>query len=572
MAFRGEIFVITAEELARYDINTFEDILKLVPGVSYWQEGTPGSRSGFSIDGRTWKGVTVTVNGIPYSDPYNDEHLSRFLNLSRLKRIEIIYDSSPTLTGRAGSGSLINIVIEEGGRNPPVTGGDFTWGGSARKSRKAWFSTPDAFISGTVAYDEYIQDSMEPLTDNPQYLLGDYRSRSVLMDLTLGSSPGGRMLVRLRSYEDTYTGTKNWPELRDPVYPPEEVRRNGFDSEIRYVRGGGAVSIRQRMTEMRRKAGWTSGLVIGGSLAWSGSAGGMLVKVFLTGERTSMENMLWSEFFDPRTDRIEGGFAGIRGSGRLKWRFGMSGGWMTDTKGFMAGETGLCTGEDEGFHQMIMIARRVRTPSLDELYQPVLDRTIDGTFSMTSGSSELSYEKSDEVSVGAGYSKWMRLDLFARKERDRIVLRGYDPAVYSSTGKDDVIGMRGRISGDGSTGMLGFDYGYTLSGTWFFDRAEITEGVPEYSIKLGVWFSRLSFKETERFILRMDICEMGESSFGSARLGRYNVIDLSASITVMGAIVKFEVLNLLDEKYETIPGFNMPERHYRFGLNWHLFD
>jgi hypothetical protein len=572
LTFPGEIFVITADELARYDINTLEDIFKLIPGVSYWQEGTPGARSGFSVDGRTWKGVTLLVNGIPFHDPYNDEHISRFLNLSRLKRIEVVYDSSPTLTGRTSSGSLINVVIEEGGRKPPVTAGDFSWGGNARKSRKAWFSTPDAYISATIAYDEYLQNALEGLSLHPNYLLGKYKSRSVLMDLTLGSGPDGRMLVRVRSFEDAYTGTGNWPERREPAYPPEEVRYSGFDSEIRYVRSRLAVSLRQRMVEMRRKAGWTSGLVFSGSLSWSGTLGSMLVKGYMTGERTTLENRLWDELFDPRVDRAEAGLTGgVKGRG-LIWRIGLSGGWMTDIDFFFGGETGLSHGDESGFHQTVMIARRVRTPTPAELYQPVMDRTIDGTELVTSGNAGLGYERSDEISIGGGYGKRVSLDLFARRERGRIVLRGSAPAIYSSAGDDDVIGVRARLGGTGSIHLFGFEYGYALSGAYYLDRAEITHSVPEYSVKLGAWLSRLSFKKTERFVLRLDMAEVGKSLHGQERLGRYFLADVSASITVMGAIVKFEVLNILDEKYETVPGYFMPERHYRFGINWQLFD
>ena len=44
------------------------------------------------------------------------------------------------------------------------------------------------------------------------------------------------------------------------------------------------------------------------------------------------------------------------------------------------------------------------------------------------------------------------------------------------------------------------------------------------------------------------------------------------SLTVLGAVAKFEMKNILDEKYETVPGMYMPGTHYRFGINWRLFD
>jgi len=103
LALPGEVFVLTAEELARFDINTIEDIIEHLPGVSVLQNGPPGSRTLYTIDGRTIKGMTMLVNGVPFNDPYNEDPLARFLALSRVRRIEVIYSSSPSLTGRASS-------------------------------------------------------------------------------------------------------------------------------------------------------------------------------------------------------------------------------------------------------------------------------------------------------------------------------------------------------------------------------------------------------------------------------------------------------------------------------------
>jgi outer membrane cobalamin receptor len=40
----------------------------------------------------------------------------------------------------------------------------------------------------------------------------------------------------------------------------------------------------------------------------------------------------------------------------------------------------------------------------------------------------------------------------------------------------------------------------------------------------------------------------------------------------MSTRVSFEYRNILNEQYETVPGYTMPPRHYRVGLFWELFD
>ena len=572
LALPGEVFVMTAEELARFDINTIEDIIEHLPGVGILQDGPPGSRTLYTVDGRTVGGMTLLVNGVPYSDPYNEDPLARFITLSRLRRVEVIYSCSPSLTGRAASGSVINIVVEEGGREPPFAAGDFTWGANGRKSRKAWFSSPDAFINGTITYDEYMQDFFELVVEDETALVGEYNSRSVMLDLTLRGQGGDRVLVRLRTFEDTYNGTRNWPYERDPVLPAESVRHNGLDSEIRYVRGGAEVSLRQRVVELRRKTGMTSGLVFAGAATWHGFAGSTAVKGFISAERAAFENRLFNTPFSPDIDRIEGGLTLGGNIGAFRWRGGLSAGSMTGSGFFTGGEAALSHGNEQGFYQTVMAARRVRTPTAEELYQPDFDYLPNGDPLRTAGNPDLGHEISDEISLGLGYGSTATAAVFARAERNRIILEGSDPAVYIADGSDNVAGVRASLKGGGSTGIASFDYHWRLRGYWFADRADITPGVTEYYARAALWLSRPSFKKSETFTIGAYASETGSRLFQGTELGRYTLLDLSMSITVIGAVVRFDMKNVLDERYETVPGMYMPGRHYRFGINWRLFD
>ena len=65
---------------------------------------------------------------------------------------------------------------------------------------------------------------------------------------------------------------------------------------------------------------------------------------------------------------------------------------------------------------------------------------------------------------------------------------------------------------------------------------------------------------------------MGDRSWGDVDLESYMLHDVSASLTILGARVVFQYKNILDESYETIPGFLMPGRHYIIGVWWELMD
>ena len=129
-----EVFVITREELIERNVHTFDDILLLIPGVSLWREGPHGAEGGFSIDGRSHRGVNLLVNGIPTIDAYTLESLTRFLPLSRLLRVEVFYSGSPCFSGDLSSRGFINVVLEEGGREGPASEIDFTYGTANRRA------------------------------------------------------------------------------------------------------------------------------------------------------------------------------------------------------------------------------------------------------------------------------------------------------------------------------------------------------------------------------------------------------------------------------------------------------
>jgi outer membrane receptor protein involved in Fe transport len=245
---------------------------------------------------------------------------------------------------------------------------------------------------------------------------------------------------------------------------------------------------------------------------------------------------------------------------------------MTGSGFFAGGEAALSHGNEKGIYQTFMVARRVRTPTTEELYQPELEYLPSGDSFSIAGNPGLGHETSDEISLGLGYGTSVTTDIFARFERSRIILEGSDSAVYMSDGSDDVIGLRASLRGGGSTGIASFSYHWQLRGYWFADRAEITPGVPEYYARAGLWLSRPSFKKTESFTIGVYASETGSRLFPGVELGPYSLLDLSVSLTVIGAVVRFEMKNVLDEQYETVPGMYMPGSHYRFGINWRLFD
>ncbi len=571
-----EVFVITREELIDRNVHTFDDILLLLPGISLRREGPHGADGAFSIDGRSDRGVNLLVNGVPAVDGYTLESLTRFLPLSRLLRVEVCYSGSPCFSGDLSSRGFINVVLEEGGREGPASEIDFTYGTSNRRSRRGWFATPRTHLSASFAYDEYLQDGINSYPADPAKRLGLDDMRSVLAELAMRTSAGDEVRFSIQRYEESYVGTSY------PGVDNEDVRRSGFGTEILYRRSGFSSSIAQRVLDLSRLSGRIREHSLGGGARWSGKLVGLGVRAFVSAARSEFENDYrwvtsgpimpngYGGHFAPSFDRFEGGVTlGGRIPSGVTWRLGAFGGSHSTVGRYGGAEVALGKRWSERISQDVILARRLRIPSAEELFQPALTRTFDGAAYETTGNPDLVPEIADELSIGFRLSS-VSLSLFGREEKSRILLAGADSAVYRSEGSGAVAGARGRFAG--SAKILGFDCLLSIGIEGYPERGALAGGVPVYRATGEAGVQRRIFAGSELFSLKLGSEASGKRWWGGTALPPYRVLNVSASLSIMSARVTYEYKNILNERYETIPGYTMPLRHYLIGVFWELLD
>ena len=560
LSFDEDILVITRDELSEYNIHTLDDILRLVPGAACWRKGPPASEGAVMLDGRSSRAVLILLNGKPLTDPYDLAQLDNLVPFSRLERIEIHYRASPFLSGNMSAAAAVNVVLEEGGRPAPSSELEFTFGRGNRRARRIWFSTPRAEIEGMIAYDEYLQDESESFIPDPVRKLGRYDGRSVLLELGILRGAGEGIRLRLHKYEDTYVGT---------VYSTaEDVRYDGYDAGLGYGRRGFDLSIRQRVVNMSRLGTKRSVLLLGGLLRWSGSLRGLDSRIFLSGERSSIDLTARSVSAEPSMQRVEGGLEALWNTGPdLRWRTGIYGGEQSEIGAYIAGVAGLSWSGNRHVRPRLEAGRRVRTPSVQEIFQPESLLAPNGEEYLPAGNTGLEPELSEEITVGATLMGSLEVDLFARNEKRRIA-----PAdsLYENIDGGRVTGLRSRYTKGGD--LFGFHYGVNASLELFGERSDITSAIPEYRVRGGLLLRREVFKATEILSFRWDLELVGDREWGESDLPEYMTHDLSCSLTLLSARVSFQYRNIFNEEYETYPGYLMPGRHYVIGIWWQLLD
>lgn len=560
LVFPGEVDTLGRAELRGANINTLNDILDRAPGVSWWLQGSPASRTGFSIDGRP-AGRSLLLDGVSFADPWSGNALSRFLPLSRLERVRIVHSSSPFLAGRSGAGGAVDVELEEGGRRGPFARADFTYGKSNRRARRVWFATPRGPISLYAAYDEYLQDASVAVPERPSLKIGDYDGRSTLLGLRLSSTAGDVVEASLHRYEEAHVTADYAPSPADV----DETRLDGYESRLSWRRGATSVRLRQQSLERAWPSGRVSSMIVAGDARWDGHVGGWPARVFARAEEAEADARIDDERVSPSWRIVEGGVTtGSTIGGGLRWRGGISGGFHEETGSYFGGEAGLAR-KHGAWTEHVLAARRRRLPEPAELYAPAADPYNETAV----GSTDLAVAVVDEITAGIGRSRVL-VELFARRERDLPVAGGGGTGVLSSTGTGETAGARCRARGGGR--IPGFSAAWRLSGLWFLERSGLARGIPEYEARVSGTISRAVFKETETIALGCRVVAWGERTWEGQRLDGFVTVDLSGSLTVLGAVVRFELRNALDADAETTPGYVMPPRWWTIGLRWDFFD
>ncbi len=559
----GEVFILTSDDLQDYNINTFDDILEIIPGVSFWRKGPPGSSTGFSVGGRRSRGMNLLVNGIPLSNIYTSQPLVKFIDLSRIKQIEVIYTGSPFLTGYSSNGGVINVVLERGGREPPFTQANFTYGDNNRRARRIWFSTPKSYINATIIYNEYLQDSFEPLVFYPKNLVGRDDARSVSMEVSFGMNPENSTLVHFTRFEDTFVGSA--------CSSQEDIRSRGFDAGMQYRHYGLKAAARNFGFRKERLEGSIAGLSSTISISFDRKLRSTNLRSFFSGRRDLYENRFAGKRVAPETENYEGG---VVISSLLRKQFtlrtGIYGGEHSQVGSYLGGEFGISREGKGGAYETLIISRKLILPSAAMLFHPEPDTVFACYDILSAGNEGLRPEITHEISLEKYFSSGILLHLFFRREDCGIIEENKNSELYNSSDIQDVSGVRAEYGDYGE--YRGAKYGYKLAGEYFLNRSDYSNGIPEYRVSGNLYLKIPVFKDTETFTLRFDSIETGRRSWGTVDVEPAAVQNLSASITIMSALIKFQIKNIMDFRYQTVPGYYMDERHFRIGIIWNLIN
>lgn len=127
------VTIISGGDLARQPGRSAAELLQTVPGVVVGQRQQYGAQADLSIRGSTFEQVQVLLDGFPAGDPQTGHHLMDLpLGRSDIARLEILPGHGSALYGSGAFGGTVNVVTRrpgpDSGGQISLTGGAGTWG------------------------------------------------------------------------------------------------------------------------------------------------------------------------------------------------------------------------------------------------------------------------------------------------------------------------------------------------------------------------------------------------------------------------------------------------------------
>lgn len=116
----SSVSVITAEDIAKRQVLTAAEALRLVPGVDVLNSGGPGRQTSVLLRGGGSQHTLVLIDGVEMNDPSSPTNAFDFANLmvDNIERIEVLRGGESSLYGSDPLGGVVNIITKKGSGSP----------------------------------------------------------------------------------------------------------------------------------------------------------------------------------------------------------------------------------------------------------------------------------------------------------------------------------------------------------------------------------------------------------------------------------------------------------------------
>ncbi|MBY0561962.1 MAG: TonB-dependent receptor [Hyphomicrobium sp.] len=566
--------VITQKEIESRGQTYVKDYLATLPGVSFYQNGPPGTQAGIFIRGAASKYVKVLVDGMDISDPSAPQTAVSFEHLlvGDVSRIEVVKGSQSTLYGGDAVGGLISIETKaakkpgfsqqgniEGGQYNTINGA-YTAGYLAANGSNIALSVQGVGTDGFSAYAFGRED------DGSRNLTFSGRGEYFL-------TPSWKVFFAARALDAKYNydgyapPTYSFGDTLDNGTTTQQVGRVGtefslFNGAFQNTLAIQGMEVRRETFNDKTRTGWYDGDRIKGE--YKGVLTFNEKLSLLAGADWERTGASTSSNPNRATADLNGYYAQLMAE-PIQGLVLTGGGRIDDHSTFGDFDTYRLTGAylvpgtETKFHSSVGTGFRV--PSLYELYDPYYGRTDlqpETSFSWDAG-----------VEQGFAHGRYRIGATYFVLDTDNLIM-------WAPSGYYNVPGLTHR-NGVEVSGAAVISSGLTLTAGYTYTDATDASGarlvrVPRHAFSAGVDIvpmDKVALNVTAQYVA--DVIDNSFDARGIVALTDYVLVNAKASYEFSpGWKVYVRGENLLDEKYQTVLDYGTPGASVYGGLSMAL--
>ncbi len=230
------VTVIPGASIARYPVNSLDDLLRCLPALEVQSRGSFGAQADVSMRGSTFNQVLFLLDGMRLNDPLTG-HFGAYLPITsaEIEQIEIVRGAGAALYGPDAVGGVINIVTKTFAATARRSEAELT-STTLRGEYNLWSTNTGGFIAKNrlrVGGGILLNTTDGQLRDAPSTLRSDASlktySLSAAYELTPKLSVAARASLDRRDYSAQYFYTNSTADKAR-----ETTNKDWYQGQIRY--------------------------------------------------------------------------------------------------------------------------------------------------------------------------------------------------------------------------------------------------------------------------------------------------------------------------------------------------
>lgn len=232
------VTVIAGASIARYPVNSLDDLLRCLPALEVQSRGSFGAQADVSMRGSTFNQVLFLLDGMRLNDPLTG-HFGAYLPVApaEIEQLEIIRGAGAALYGPDAVGGVINIVTKTFAATERRHEAELT-STTLRGEYNLWHTSTGGFVAHNrlrVGGGLLLNTTDGQLRDAPSTLRSDLNlktySLSAAYDLTARLSVAARASLDRRDYSAQYFYTTSTADKAR-----ETTNKDWYQGQLRFQR------------------------------------------------------------------------------------------------------------------------------------------------------------------------------------------------------------------------------------------------------------------------------------------------------------------------------------------------